>query len=117
MASRDVYETVLRVKLRTIIEELPDTNDLLKDPRISRIFSDNEKAEISRQPVISDRIVKFVDIIKCKGPEAYDTLVATLRDYRPSLADKLQYESRQQNRRLQDREDQNVTEEGKLHVI
>ena len=85
----DLYTRVLRVKRRQIITELPDTKELLKDSRLARLFTDSEQGEVTCQKTPMDNAEKMIRILEFKGYDSYKTFLSVLKDYRPSLADKL----------------------------
>lgn len=85
----DLYTRVLRVKRRDILRELPDTKELLKDARLEKMFTRFEKGEITSQKTPTENAEKLVRALEFKGYESYNIFVSVLREYRPSLAEKL----------------------------
>ena len=88
-AMEDLYTRVLRVKRQQILLELPDTRELLKDARLVKMFTSFEKSEMTSQDTPSERADKMVRALEFKGYDSYKTFLLVLRDYRPSLANKL----------------------------
>lgn len=101
MASKDnLYKAVLRTKRKCILEETPEAKDLLADSRLLNLFTKYEREEILRERTPLARAEKLITIVEWKGEEAYRTFVQVVKEYRPSLAKKLDQEEDHQ-RKLQ----------------
>lgn len=88
-SKEELYSKVLRVKRKDILAELPDTAVILNDPRLEKIFTQFEKIESTSQKSSSDNADKLIQVVESKGYDAYKIFISVLKEYRPSLADKL----------------------------
>ena len=102
MASRkEMHRVVLRSKRELILEQSPEPRDLLADPRLSSLFTKYEREEILRERTPLARVEKLISVIEWKGAEAYGIFVSVLREYRPSLVEKMHEEERTQENSIQ----------------
>ena len=85
------YLKVLRKERKLIQRELPDTRVVLEHPLMKNVLTSFEITEIAsmESSTPSDRAEKLIKALECKGVEQYATFLKVLKQYRPSLAEKL----------------------------
>ena len=90
---------VLRNKRAVLLRELPEVKDLLRDSRLSPLFTHYERGEVCGSGLPTERAEKFIRGIEIRGGPAYALFITVLKDFRPSLVKKLNECAKEWSRR------------------
>lgn len=80
---------VLRRRRPVLLKELPEVKDLVRDSRLTPLFTRYERTEICGPGIPTERAEKLIRAIEIRGGRAYVLFISVLSDFRPSLVRKL----------------------------